>query len=162
MPQYHAPRFGHCFSGERSSGSGDTTHGRPTGRGRGRGAPLAQPAPATPVKRKGSGSTRLEPSQFDRSPRADEQEIEADRNKREGLMRRKVTQEAEELHRAGKGGAYQKPSVEPPKGKGKAFSAHGAGRGKGGGGRKDLAQAGGSSLENINKAIDKVKRNLDF
>ena len=34
--------------------------------------------------------------------------------------------------------------------------------GKGGGGRKDLAQAGGSSLENINKVIDKVKRNLDF
>ena len=34
--------------------------------------------------------------------------------------------------------------------------------GKGGGGRKDLAQAGGSSLENINEVIDKVKRNLDF
>ena len=34
--------------------------------------------------------------------------------------------------------------------------------GKGGGGRKDLAQAGGTSLENINKAIDKIKDYLDF
>ena len=34
--------------------------------------------------------------------------------------------------------------------------------GKGGGGRKDLAQAGGSSLENINEAINKVKKSLDF
>ena len=34
--------------------------------------------------------------------------------------------------------------------------------GKGGGGRKDLAQAGGSSLENINGVIDIVKTNLNF
>ena len=34
--------------------------------------------------------------------------------------------------------------------------------GKGGGGRKDLAQAGGISLDNINKAIDKIKDNLSF
>ena len=34
--------------------------------------------------------------------------------------------------------------------------------GKGGGGRKDLAQAGGSSLENINEAIDRVKQNLEL
>ena len=34
--------------------------------------------------------------------------------------------------------------------------------GKGGGGRKDLAQAGGSSLENINEAINRVKQNLEF
>ena len=34
--------------------------------------------------------------------------------------------------------------------------------GKGGGGRKDLAQAGGLSLDNITKAIDKIKENLSF
>lgn len=34
--------------------------------------------------------------------------------------------------------------------------------GKGGGGRKDLAQAGGLSLDNINKAIDKIKKSLEF
>jgi len=34
--------------------------------------------------------------------------------------------------------------------------------GKGGGGRKDLAQAGGLSLDNISKAIDKIKENLNF
>ena len=32
--------------------------------------------------------------------------------------------------------------------------------GKGGGGREDLAQAGGTSLDNISKAIDKIKDNL--
>ena len=34
--------------------------------------------------------------------------------------------------------------------------------GKGGGGRKDLAQAGGLSLDHINKAITKIKKNLEF
>jgi len=34
--------------------------------------------------------------------------------------------------------------------------------GKGGGGRKDLAQAGGISLDNISKAIDKIKEVLSF
>ena len=34
--------------------------------------------------------------------------------------------------------------------------------GKGGGGRKDLAQAGGISLDNINNAIDKIRDNLNF
>ena len=34
--------------------------------------------------------------------------------------------------------------------------------GKGGGGRKDLAQAGGLSLDNINKAITKIKKSLEF
>ena len=34
--------------------------------------------------------------------------------------------------------------------------------GKGGGGRKDLAQAGGISLDNIDNAIDKIKNNLRF
>ena len=34
--------------------------------------------------------------------------------------------------------------------------------GKGGGGRKDLAQAGGLSLANINKALNKIKDNLNF
>ncbi len=34
--------------------------------------------------------------------------------------------------------------------------------GKGGGGRKDLAQAGGVNLDNVNKVIDKIKDNLNF
>ena len=34
--------------------------------------------------------------------------------------------------------------------------------GKGGGGRKDLDQAGGISLDNINNAIDKIRDNLNF
>jgi Alanyl-tRNA synthetase len=34
--------------------------------------------------------------------------------------------------------------------------------GKGGGGRKELAQAGGLSLENINKAITKIKKSPEF
>ena len=32
--------------------------------------------------------------------------------------------------------------------------------GKGGGGRKDMAQAGGISLENIDQAMDRIKTNL--
>ena len=34
--------------------------------------------------------------------------------------------------------------------------------GKGGGGRKDMAQAGGISLENIDQAMDRIKTNLRF
>ena len=34
--------------------------------------------------------------------------------------------------------------------------------GKGGGGRKDMAQAGGASLDNIDQAIEKIKSNLSF
>ena len=34
--------------------------------------------------------------------------------------------------------------------------------GKGGGGRKDMAQAGGVSLENIDQAMDRIKTNLRF
>ena len=34
--------------------------------------------------------------------------------------------------------------------------------GKGGGGRKDLAQAGALNLDNVNKAIDQIKDNLNF
>ena len=34
--------------------------------------------------------------------------------------------------------------------------------GKGGGGRKDLAQAGGSNLDNIGEVIDKIKESLNF
>ena len=34
--------------------------------------------------------------------------------------------------------------------------------GKGGGGRKDLAQAGASNLENINLALNKIKESLSF
>ena len=34
--------------------------------------------------------------------------------------------------------------------------------GKGGGGRKDLAQAGGSELDNLDKAINKIRENLKF
>ena len=34
--------------------------------------------------------------------------------------------------------------------------------GNGGGGRKDLAQAGGVNLDNVNKVIDKIKDNLNF
>ena len=34
--------------------------------------------------------------------------------------------------------------------------------GKGGGGRKDIAQAGGASLDNIDQAIEKIKSKLSF
>jgi Alanyl-tRNA synthetase len=34
--------------------------------------------------------------------------------------------------------------------------------GKGGGGRKDLAQAGGTELSNLDQVINKIKENLNF
>ena len=34
--------------------------------------------------------------------------------------------------------------------------------GKGGGGRKDIAQAGGNDLNNIENAINKIRDNLSF
>jgi len=34
--------------------------------------------------------------------------------------------------------------------------------GKGGGGRKDLAQAGGTDLTNLEDAINKIRDNLNF